>query len=79
MGVGLQQPLHLQAFSLHESGDGVGTDGADTPGGGIVVQHRVDDCALHAASSMDHVAHGRRRRVEETLNFGMHEGPRGGR
>ncbi len=77
MGVGLQQPLHLQAFSLDESGDSVGTGGADAPGGGIVVQHRVDDGAFLGARGMHHVAHGRRRRVEETLNFGVHEGPRG--
>ena len=74
MGVGFQQPLHLQLMFANESDDLVGLDGGGSPGGGVVVEHRVDDRAVPAIVLVDHVAVGRRGRVEKSFNQGGHGG-----
>ena len=48
MGVGFQQPLHLQLMLANEGDDLVGLGGGGSPGGGVVVEHRVDDRAVTA-------------------------------
>ncbi|MNF77153.1 hypothetical protein D3C84_592910 [compost metagenome] len=58
VGVGFQQPLHLQAMFTHEGDDPVGLHGGGPPGSGVVVEHRVDDRALPAIGFVDHVAVG---------------------
>ena len=74
MGVGFQQPLHLQLVFADEGDDPVGLVGAGASGGGVVIEHRVDNRALPAVGFVDDVAVGGRGGVEEGFNQGGHGG-----
>ncbi|MNI60155.1 hypothetical protein D3C73_1153490 [compost metagenome] len=74
VGVGFQQPLHLQAVLAHERDDPVRLQGGGSPGSRVVVEHRVDDRTLPAIRFVDHVTVGGRGIVEKGFNQGRHEG-----
>ena len=74
MGMGFQQPLHLQPVFANERDDPVGLGAGGAPRGRVVVEHGVDDCALTAIGFIDHVTVGRGGRVEEGFNQGGHGG-----
>jgi hypothetical protein len=68
MGVGFQQPLHLQTMSADEGEDLVGLRSASASSGAVVIEHRIDDCTLPAIGLVDHVTVGRGGGVEESFN-----------
>lgn len=74
MGMGFQQPLHLQLVLANEGDDPVGLDGRSAPGGGVVIEHRVDNRAVPAIVLVDYVAVGLGCGVEEGFNQGGHGG-----
>ena len=72
MRVGLEDPLNSQAPALNKSDDPVGIPGGRTPGRGIEIEHRVDNCAGQA----DRVDHDMARRegfmIKESPDFRIH-------
>jgi len=72
VGVGFQQPLHLQLMRTDEGNDFVGLRGAGTTGSAVVIEYRIDDCTLPAIGFIDHVAVGRGGGVEESFNLRGH-------
>ncbi|MNT64923.1 hypothetical protein D3C72_2028630 [compost metagenome] len=68
VGVGFQQPLHLQVMGSDKGDDFVSLGGRGTPGRTVVVEHRVDNRTLPAIGLVDHVAVGRGGGVEESFN-----------
>ena len=56
IGVGLQDPGHGQQLALHEVQQRIGRGGAGACGGGVVIQHRIDDGRHAAVVVVDDVA-----------------------
>ncbi|MNP03773.1 hypothetical protein D3C76_956690 [compost metagenome] len=75
VGMGFQQPFDAQALLADMGDHRVGAGMADAPGGGIVVQHRIDDGAGVARRIAHHVAVGVCPRVEESLDLSVHALP----
>jgi hypothetical protein len=67
MHMGLEHPFAHQTPVAHIGDDLVGRGGRGAPGGGIVVEHRVEHRAGLRRRIGDHVAHGVGRLVEESL------------
>ncbi|MNF94737.1 hypothetical protein D3C84_774550 [compost metagenome] len=59
VGMGFQQPLHLQLMFTHKGDDFIGLGGGGAPGGRVVVEYRVDDCTLAAVGLVNDVTVGR--------------------
>lgn len=74
VGVGFQQPLHLQAMGLDERHDVVGLARVGASGRGVVVEHRVDNGTGSTVRFIDDVGPGRRGLVQEGLNQRRHDG-----
>ncbi|MOA12421.1 hypothetical protein D3C78_1324100 [compost metagenome] len=70
--VGFQDPLHAEVVLAHVGNQLVGAVVRGASGGGIVVQHRVDQRALAAVRIAHHVAVGEGRGIEEGFNMGVH-------
>ncbi|MNZ52741.1 hypothetical protein D3C78_706000 [compost metagenome] len=70
--VGFEDPLYRQAMFAHVGNQLVGAVVRGTSGGGIVVQHRIDQGALAAVRIAHHVAVGEGGRIEEGFNMGVH-------
>jgi len=68
--VGLQDPVHLQAVAAHVGQQPVGGRSAGAAGGGVVVQHRIDDGGAARGSVGHDVGHRAGLWVEEALNVG---------
>ncbi|MNG16208.1 hypothetical protein D3C84_1000980 [compost metagenome] len=74
VGMGFQQPLHLQPVLAHEGDDPVGLGRGRAAGGRVVIKHRVDNRALSAVVFVDHITVGRRGVVKKSFNQGRHGG-----
>jgi hypothetical protein len=72
MCVGLENPLNGQAPPLNKRDHRVGIQGGRTPGCGVEIENRVDDCAGQAHRVDDDMARREGFMIEEGPDFGIH-------
>lgn len=75
MNVGLKDPFHRKAVLAHEIHDAIRLNGIGTPGLGVKVQHRIDDCTCATRRLEKDIGNRRGLRIEECLNLRVHEYP----
>ena len=72
MGVGFQDPLDRQVLALNEIDEPLGRQRAGTARSGVVVQHRIDQCAVAARLVEDDITYGARSVVKEGFYLRRH-------
>ena len=71
VGVGFQNPSHLQAMAKHIVHHFVCGGRAGAARLGVVVEHRIDDGAGIALLGMNHIGHRPGARVKNAVNHGL--------
>ena len=75
VGVGFEQPIHLQIMRRDMGDYGIGRGGGGAARGGIVVEHAVDDGGAAGEGIVDDIGHGVGGRVEKGLDYRAGAGP----
>ena len=76
MGMGLQNPRHVQIVGAHPIEDPVGRCVARATGLQVVIEYRIDDGAEAARTAVNGIGHGPGAGIEQAVDFGA-KGARG--
>ena len=68
VGVGFEEPIHLQIMRRDMSEDGIGRGGGGAARGGIVIEDAVDDGGAAGGGVVDDIGDGVGGRVEKGLD-----------